>query len=166
MALPVEGATAAGGDAGRSALDVALRRHRDRPDALIEVLHAAQAQHGHLAGDVLVTVARALKLPLSRVYGVATFYHLFTLSPPGRHRCTVCLGTACHVKRADAILEAVEQGTGAGPGQTTADGALSVAVARCVGTCSTSPVVLFDGVMAGRQTPEGVLQRLKDWTGA
>jgi bidirectional [NiFe] hydrogenase diaphorase subunit len=145
-------------------LEAALRRHRYQPDALLEILHVAQASLGYLSGDVLRYVAHALKLPLSRVYGVASFYHLFTLRPRGRHTCTICLGTTCHVERAGAILEAVEQSHGVGAGGTTQGGGLSVEVARCVGTCSMAPVVLFDAALAGGQTPEGVLARLKDWT--
>src|SRR5690349_2202502 len=98
-----------------------MKRHQHAPDALIEVLHKAQELFGCLETDVLFYVARALRLPPSRVYGVATFYHLFTLKPQGEHACTVCLGTACFVKGAGDIQAAVEKAAHVKPGATTAD---------------------------------------------
>src|SRR4051794_23430579 len=85
-------------DARFARLDTAMKRHHLQPDALIEVLHVAQEIFGHLDHGLLHYVARGLKLPPSRVYGVATFYHLFTFAPKGRHTCVVCRGTACFVR--------------------------------------------------------------------
>ena len=92
------------GDKRFKILDVTLKRYQFQHDALIEVLHKAQDLFGFLELDVLLYVARGLKLPTSRVYGVATFYHLFTLKPQGEHTCVVCMGTACFVKGADRLL--------------------------------------------------------------
>ena len=86
-----------------------MKRHQFAPDALIEVLHTAQELFGFLQTDLLHYVAHGLKLPPSRVYGVATFYHFFSFKPQGEHTCVVCTGTACYVKGADALLAAVEQ---------------------------------------------------------
>ncbi len=144
-------------------LDAALRLHQFRPDALIEVLHAAQKLFGALSDDLLVYVGRALKLPLSRVYGVATFYHLFTLKPKGAHTCTVCLGTACYVDGARKLLDAVSSAFGVKPGETTEDGRLSLLVARCVGACGVAPVVMVDGELRGNATPDALLARLETW---
>ncbi len=144
-------------------LDAALRRNQYQPDALIEILHTAQELFGFLSGDVLVHVGRALKLPLSRVYGVATFYNLFTLRPHGEHTCTVCLGTACYVRGAAEILAAVEGAHGVKAGGTTSDGKLSVVVARCIGACGVAPAVVFDHEITGRQSKESVLARLRAW---
>ena len=89
------------GDKRFKMLDAAMKRHQFQPDALIEVLHTAQELFGYLEHDLLFYVARGLKLPPSRVYGVATFYHFFSLKPQGEHTCVVCMGTACYVKGAD-----------------------------------------------------------------
>ncbi len=143
-------------------LDKALKRAHYRKDALIEVLHTAQEVFGSLAGEVLPYVARELRLPPSHVYGVATFYHLFSLEPLGEHRCTVCLGTACYVKRADEIVNAVHAAFGVWPGETTPDGALSVSAARCLGSCGLAPVVVIDGEVVGKEGPEAVVARLRE----
>ena len=163
MSAPGGSAGQPGGDQRFEVLDAALRRHRHRPDALLEILHVAQQQFGHLPREVLAHVARRLGLPGSRVYGVASFYHLFTLAPKGTHRCTVCLGTACYVKGAGAILAGLSLAHEVATGGTTADGALTLEVARCVGTCGIAPVVLFDGEMAGRQDADTALARTMGW---
>ncbi len=99
----------ASGDKRFKILEAHMKKHQFRQDALIEVLHKAQELFGYLEDDLLLFVAYRLKLPPSRVYGVATFYHFFTLKPQGQHTCVVCLGTACYVKGADKILAAIEQ---------------------------------------------------------
>jgi bidirectional [NiFe] hydrogenase diaphorase subunit len=151
------------GDKRFKLLDGALRRQQYQPEALLEILHEAQGLFGYLSEDVLTYVGRSLKLPLSRVYGVATFYNLFTLKPKGAHTCTVCLGTACFVKGAGEILAGLEQAHGVKAGGTTADGQLSVVVARCVGACGAAPAVLFDHELAGAQSRPDVLTRVKGW---
>jgi len=130
---------------------------------LIEVLHKAQESFGFLEPEVLEFVARGLKLPLSRVYGVATFYHLFSLKPNGKHTCVVCMGTACYVKGSDKILTELEKKLGVKVGETSADGEVSLMSARCLGACGIAPAVVFDGEVAGQQEPEEVLAKLKDW---
>ena len=97
----------ASGDKRFKILEVHMKKHQFRQDALIEVLHKAQELFGYLEDDLLLFVAVKLKLPPSRVYGVATFYHFFTLKPQGQHTCVVCMGTACYVKGADKIIDAV-----------------------------------------------------------
>jgi len=151
------------GDKRFKMLDAALRRQQYQPEALLEILHAAQELFGFLSDDVLLYVGTALKLPLSRVYGVATFYNLFTLKPKGQHTCTVCMGTACYVKGAGEILAAVEHAHGVKAGETTADGKLSSVVARCVGACGIAPAVVFDQEVAGKQDAATVLKRLEGW---
>jgi bidirectional [NiFe] hydrogenase diaphorase subunit len=144
-------------------LDVAMKRHQFRPDALIEVLHRAQDLFGFLEPGVLFHVARGLKLPPSRVYGVATFYHLFSLKPPGEHSCVICMGTACFVKGADQLLREAEGCAGIRAGQTTPDGRLSLLTVRCLGACGIAPAVVYDGTAAGHQTPEDVRRCVKEW---
>jgi bidirectional [NiFe] hydrogenase diaphorase subunit len=144
-------------------LEAVLRGQRHRGEGLIEVLHEAQQLWGHLPRAVLAHVARELRLPPSRVHGVASFYNLFALEPRGSHLCTVCMGTACYVRDAAAILEGLERDAGVPAGRTTADGRLTLEVARCVGACGIGPVVVFDGEVAGRQEPGAALRRVRAW---
>lgn len=144
-------------------LDTTMKRHQYQQDALIEILHKAQELFGYLENDLLIYIAYHLKLPPSRVYGVATFYHLLSLAPKGVHRCVVCTGTACYVKGAAALLTAVEQCTHVHSGETTSDNQLSFSTARCLGACGIAPAVVFDGTVCGHQTPELVCDRLKTY---
>lgn len=151
------------GDNRFKLLEATMKRHQYQPDALIEVLHKAQELFGFLSPDLLLYVAQSLKLPPSRVYGVATFYHFFSLAPQGRHTCVVCLGTACYVKGAATLLAAVEHEAGVKAGATTADNRLSLLTARCLGACGIAPAVVFDGAVSGHQTTEEALERVKGW---
>lgn len=138
-------------------IDRTLKRFRFQQDALIEVLHTAQEAFGFLEEDLLIYVARQLKLPLSWVFGVATFYHFFSLQPQGEHNCIVCMGTACYVKRAAKIVAALQTAYGIEAGQTTPDGKLSITAARCLGSCGLAPVLIVDGQVLAREVPETAL---------
>jgi bidirectional [NiFe] hydrogenase diaphorase subunit len=151
------------GDNRFKLLDRAITRHQSRGDALIEILHAAQGIFGFLDNDLLVYVAHALRLPLSRVYGVATFYHFFNLKPKGEHTFVLCTGTACYVKGATAIQKAVEHRCGCRFGETTADGKVSLVSARCVGSCGLAPVAVLDDAVAGKLTPESAVTHVEQW---
>ena len=153
----------ASGDKRFKILEAHMKKHQFKQDALIEVLHKAQELFGFLDDDLLLFVAYRLKLPASRVYGVATFYHFFTLKPQGAHTCVVCMGTACYVKGADKVLSAVEEKTKIKAGETTADNQLSLLTARCIGACGIAPAVVYDGVVTPRQTPETALAHVKGW---
>lgn len=142
-------------------VDRALKRAQHQQDALIEVLHTAQEAFGYLDEKLMIYVARELKLPLSWVYGVATFYHFFSLKPQGEHSCIVCMGTACYVKGAGEIVNRLEQEYGIKAGQTTPDGKFSLLTARCLGSCGLAPVLVIDGEVLGRETPESTLQKVK-----
>ncbi|HMK39818.1 MAG TPA: bidirectional hydrogenase complex protein HoxE [Bacteroidota bacterium] len=151
------------GDNRFKLLDRAITKHQFRGDALIEVLHAAQGIFGFLDNDLLIYVARGLKLPLSRVYGVATFYHFFTLKPKGKHTFVLCTGTACYVKGASAIQTAVEHHCGVRFGETTPDQEISLVPARCVGSCGRAPVAVLDNDVAGKLTPETAVMKIGEW---
>ncbi|MDK9717702.1 MAG: bidirectional hydrogenase complex protein HoxE [Trichlorobacter sp.] len=138
----------------------AMKRLQYQPDALIEVLHTAQEAFGYLSRELLGHVAAQLKLPESQVFGVATFYHFFTLRPKGEHSCIVCTGTACYVKGAGEILGRLEQAAGIKAGQTTADGKLSLGTARCLGNCSLAPMLTVDDVVYGPETPDSAVEKL------
>lgn len=151
------------GDNRFKLLDRTITKHQSRGDALIEVLHAAQGIFGYLENDLLIYIARALKLPLSRVYGVATFYHFFTLKPKGKHVFVLCTGTACYVKGAAKIQHALEQCCKTRFGETTPDGKISLVSARCVGSCGLAPVAVLDDGVAGKLTPENAVERVRAW---
>lgn len=153
----------ASGDKRFKILEVFMKRHLFRADALIEVLHKAQELFGYLEDDLLVFVAHHLKLPPSRVYGVATFYHFFTLKPQGEHTCIVCLGTACYVKGADKVIAALREKLGIEAGETTPDGKVSLLTARCIGACGIAPAVTYDSKVAPKQTPETALETVSQW---
>jgi bidirectional [NiFe] hydrogenase diaphorase subunit len=148
------------GDPRFALLDRTLKRFQYQQDALIEVLHTAQEAFGFLSDDLLIYVAHQLKLPLSWVYGVATFYHFFTLKPQGQHNCIVCMGTACYVKRAAEIVAALQKEYGIAAGETAADGVFSLATARCLGSCGLAPVLVLDGEVLPRETPETALEQV------
>lgn len=151
------------GDRRFKKIDITMKRNRYQADSLIEVLHVAQEAFGYLEEDVLTYVAHGLKLPLSRVYGVATFYHLFSLKPNGAHTCVVCMGTACYVKGSGKITEALEQELGVELGETTPDGQVSLLAARCLGACGIAPAVVFDGSITGKVEPDAALTKIKAW---
>lgn len=155
----------ASGDKRFKILEVFMKRHQFRHDALIEVLHKAQELFGYLEDDLLLFVSHHLKLPPSRVYGVATFYHFFTLKPKGEHTCVVCLGTACYVKGSSKVQAAIEEATGISSGETTPDNRISLLTARCIGACGVAPAVVYDGQVAAKQSAADALARIKQWTG-
>jgi bidirectional [NiFe] hydrogenase diaphorase subunit len=143
-------------------LDITMKRNHYRQDSLIEILHKAQEAFGYLEPEVLEYIARGLKLPLSRVYGVATFYHLFSLKPSGAHSCVVCMGTACYVKGSDRILTALEKELNIHVGETTPDNQISLMSARCLGACGIAPAVVLDGTVMGKQEPQMILARIDE----
>ncbi len=140
-----------------------MRRHGFARDALIETLHTVQESFGYLDKPALKFVAESLRVPLSQAYGVATFYHYFTLRPPGKHTCLVCLGTACYIKGAAQLLATAEQSLNVKAGETTLDGNVSLVSARCIGSCSMAPAFVFDGETTGNVTQEVLHHKLEGW---
>ncbi len=134
-------------------LERAMSRHQYSGDALIEVLHTAQELFGFLSPALLKTVAHKLRLPPSRVLGVASFYHFFSLKPKGEHTVVVCLGTACYVAGAMGLMHKLEHRC-AKAGQTSPDGKVSVQGARCIGSCGLAPAVILDGQILARVSPD------------
>src|ERR1035438_10395911 len=153
----------ASGDKRFKILEAHMKKHQYRHDALIEILHKAQELFGYLDDDLLLFVAYRLKLPASRVYGVATFYHFFTLKPQGKHTCVVCMGTACYVRGADKLLAAVEKEAGIKAGETTPDNQISLLTARCIGACGIAPPVGYAGRVAAKQTSQTALEKINQW---
>lgn len=155
----------AASDNRQKLLDRAINAHHASGNALIEVLHAAQGIFGYLTKDVLIYVGRALKRPLSQVYGVATFYNFFRLKPAGKHTVVLCTGTACYVKGANQIQQALEHRCRASFGQTTKDGQVSLVSARCIGSCGLAPVAVIDDQVAAKLTAEEAVRRVEPWLG-
>ena len=148
------------GDKRWKMVEATARRHGREPNALIETLHTVQECFGYLDETALRFAASLLGVPLSRAYGVATFYHFFTLKPKGKHTCVVCTGTACYIKGAPALLAAIEKTHGIKPGETTPDGELSLVTARCLGSCGLAPAAVLDNVVVGKVAPAGLLARV------
>jgi len=143
-------------------VDAKMRRLGYKGYALIETLHTVQESFGYLDTDALTFVAKALRVPPSKVFGVATFYNFFSLKPQGAHTCVVCLGTACYVKGAADVMSAIEKQSGIKSSETTADKQLSLLTARCIGACAIGPAVIYDGLVSGHQTPGTALEKLKE----
>ena len=141
-------------------LERAMSRYQYSGDALIEVLHTAQELFGFLSPPLLKTIAHKLRLPPSRVLGVASFYHFFSLKPKGEHTFTVCLGTACYVAGALGLIETLERRC-CKAGHTTADGKVSVETARCIGSCGLAPAVIYDGGVLARVSPQMLDRQLE-----
>ena len=140
-----------------------MRRHCFASSALIETLHTVQSAFGFLEIEALRFVAANLRVPLSRVFGVATFYNFFTMKPQGEHICVVCMGTACYIKGGQQILDGIEKSQGLLPGETTEDKKASLVVARCLGTCGLAPVATFDGDVVGKIEPAQASGRIEEW---
>lgn len=148
-----------------AALAKVIEEHKSVPGCLMRVMQEAQAIYGYLPKEVQVMVAEGLGVSLSEVYGVATFYTQFSLSPKGRHRISLCLGTACYVKGADKILEALEEKLGIKCGECTPDGLFSLDSCRCVGACGLAPVMMIDEDVHGKLTVDqldGILDSYRE----
>ncbi len=137
-------------------LDSFIARSQMGRDALIPVLHKAQELFGFLPVELQTHVARALNLPVSEVYGVVSFYHFFTMQPRGRHTVNVCLGTACYVRGAKKVVEALCEALEIRMGETTRDRRFSLTTQRCFGACGLAPVIMVNDDVHGRVTPRKV----------
>lgn len=145
-----------------SRLDPILSEFKGDKGAVIVILQRAQDAYGYLPSTVLHAIARRTRIPISRLFGVATFYAQFRLTRRGRHLVRICDGTACHVRGAGKAIESLAQTTGVHPGQTSADGRYTLEVVYCLGSCGLSPVALVDDRVLGRLGPHDVLRRLDD----
>ncbi|MGQ9498162.1 MAG: NADH-quinone oxidoreductase subunit NuoE family protein [Desulfotomaculales bacterium] len=137
-------------------LDKFIERYRGRPGGLVRILFKAQELFGYLSPEIQAYVAEKTDLPVSHIYGVATFYSRFVTEPPGKYRIGVCMGTACYVKDARAVLDRFQAALGVREGETTSDGMFSLRTTRCLGACSLSPVITVNDDMVGEVTPDGV----------
>ena len=135
----------------------------NQPGELINILHKAQGLIGYLPREVQEVIARQLNIPVSKVYGVVTFYSFFTMTPKGEHPISVCMGTACYVRGAEKVLDEFKRILKINVGETTPDGKFSLTSLRCVGACGLAPVALIGEKVYGRVTPGEVEKILKEF---
>ena len=143
-------------------LEEVFERYSSEPGAIIPVLQKAQEIYGYLPKEVLETVARRMRVPLSQVYCVVTFYSQFYLTRRGRHIVRQCDGTACHVRGAGRIIQVMEQELGIKAGETTPDYRLTYEVVYCLGSCGLAPVAMVDDKVVGHLVPEKMLEIVRE----
>lgn len=129
-----------------------LREHGYQGSCIIQILQDIQVEFNYLPKEALEYVSQRLKMPLSKIYGVATFYAGFSLNPRGEHLCTVCIGTACHVRGAANVLDRIEERLGITSGATTFDKLFTLETVNCLGACALAPIVVIDGEYHGQTT--------------
>ncbi len=140
-----------------------IARYKGKPGGLIPVLEEAQVALEYIPMSVQKVIARGLNLPLSRVYGVVTFYSFFTMTPRGRHTVRVCLGTACYVRGGKVLAETIEKNFGVKEGETTPDRKFTYESVRCLGACGLGPVIVVDNDVHGRVKPGKVKEILNSY---
>ena len=146
-------------------LNAVLARHKGEKGAIMPCLQEAQEIYGYLPVEVQTMIAKGLGVPLEDVFGVSTFYSQFSLTPKGKYNISVCLGTACYVKGAAAILEQITKNIGIQPEECTPDGLFSLTACRCIGACGLAPVMTINDEVYGRLVPEevdGILAKYKE----
>ena len=147
-------------DVDLSLLDPILKKYQSQEGALITMLQELQAVYGYLSEVVLTHLSREVKIPLSQIYGVVTFYAQFYLTRRGRNIIRVCRGTACHVRGGSRILEAVEREVGITEGETTPDLEYSLETVACIGACALAPTMVINEKTYGKLTPKKVMESL------
>jgi formate dehydrogenase subunit gamma len=138
----------------QAAVQRALRAHAQHPGALLPVLHAVQAELGHVPADAVPAIAQGLNLSRAEVHGVVTYYHFFRSAPPGRHVVQVCRAEACQACGGEALLAHAERKLGCAPHTTRADGAVTLEPVYCLGLCASSPAIQIDDKLHARMTPQ------------
>jgi len=147
-----------------SRIDEVLTKHRGEEGALIPILQETQEIYGYLSEEVLAAIGKRLHIPLSRIYGVVSFYAQFYTTPRGRHIIKSCQGTACHVRGAKGVLESLTRELKVEPGGTTHDLNFSLETVACVGTCFLGPVIMIDKDYYGKLTPKRAVDAVKKYT--
>ena len=133
-----------------------IARHKDQPGAIMPCLQEAQEVYGYLPVEVQTMIAEGLGVSLEEVFGVSTFYSQFSLTPQGKYNVSICLGTACYVKGAAAVLDKLTSALGIQPEECTPDGKFSLTACRCIGACGLAPVMTINDEVYGRLTPDEV----------
>ena len=139
------------------------KSYGNKPGEVINVLHKVQGEYGYLPAEVQELVAKELGIPVSRVYGIVSFYSFFTMTPKGEHPISVCVGTACYVRGAEKVLDELKRQLGIGVGEVPPDGKFSLTCLRCVGACGLAPVIEVGDKVYGRMTPDRVKDVLAEY---
>jgi NADH-quinone oxidoreductase subunit E len=143
-------------------VDKIIEKYPSDPSSLIQVLLEIQSEHHWLPKEAIERVSEKLQVPLNRIQHIATFYKAFSLVPKGRHEIHVCVGTACHVRGAQRLLDRVQDLTGISPGETDLDMKFSLETVNCLGCCALGPVMVVDGEYHGKMAPAKSEDVLKD----
>ncbi len=139
-----------------SRITAILEEHKDKPGSLMVILNEVQSKIGFVSEQIQQYIAQYLRVPVSKVHGVITFYSFFTTRPRGRHTVKFCMGTACYVGGAPQLIDKAKQLIGIEMGKTTEDGNITMEECRCVGACSQAPVVVVDETIHGRVKPSKI----------
>jgi NADH-quinone oxidoreductase subunit E len=137
--------------------------YKDKKEQLISLLQEIQSLFNYIPQETIVKISQKLEIPLSQVFSVATFFQSFSLKPRGRHTITVCLGTACHVKGGQRLVDKMDRDFNLKPGETTQDERFTLETANCLGCCALGPVVVIDGKYEGQVTPTKLEKILKNY---
>jgi NADH-quinone oxidoreductase subunit E len=146
-----------------SKVEELIDSYANRKEQLISLLQDVQAEFNYIPQDVLVKISQKLDIPLSQVFSVATFFQAFSLKPRGRHTITVCLGTACHIRGGQRLVDKMERDYKLKPGETTEDQRFSLETANCLGCCALGPVVVIDGKYESKVNPDKLDKILKNY---
>jgi len=146
-------------------IDQTVDRHGGDKNALIQILLDIQQENRWLPKDALMQISQKLDIPLTQIYGIASFYKSFSLKPRGKHIVNVCLGTACHVRGAVRILEEIERDLAIKSGQTTKDSMFTLETVNCLGACALGPLIVINGQYYGKMTPGKVKKVLRNYRG-
>lgn len=142
-------------------IDEILETNRNRPGATMVILNELQSRIGYISAPMQQYVARKLRIPVSQIHGVVSFYSFFTTTPRGQHTVKFCMGTACYVGGTDQLIEKTKQILKIKPGETTPDGKITIEICRCVGACSQAPVIVVDEEVQGRVKPAKIQQVMR-----
>jgi NADH-quinone oxidoreductase subunit E len=146
-------------------LDVFIEEWKTRPGNLIMILHRVQEEFGYVPREAALELSHRLDVPLAKIYGVVTFYHLFKLRKPGKHQVSVCMGTACYLRGGEDLLGELETILGIGPNSMTEDGEFSIESVRCLGCCGLAPVLTIDREVFGKVTKDALPDMIAKYKG-
>ncbi|MGI6145228.1 MAG: NADH-quinone oxidoreductase subunit NuoE [Clostridia bacterium] len=144
-------------------IDSIIERYKEQRGAMIPILHSIQQKFGYLSEEVQAYVAEKMGVPLSEIYGIVSFYALFTTQPQGKYKISVCMGTACYVRGAGIVLDELEKQLGVRVGETTKDGMFTLEACRCLGACGLAPVLTVNEHVHGRLTKDDVTDLIKKY---
>lgn len=135
-----------------------VEKWKDKQGNLVMILHEIQNQYGYVPREVSLQLSKMLDIPLARIYEVITFYNYFKLKAPGKHKISVCMGTACYLKGGNIILDEIKNILHIQEGETTSDGLFALDMVRCLGCCGLAPVIMIDDKIYGKVKKEEVMK--------